>query len=266
MLIDAKQQYETQGFCVLPQRLSDDMLAKVRESISEISQMSRPEVVYEKDGKTVRALHGCHRFDDVCADLVRLPLFVDLAEAVLGDPAYVYQFKVNIKNSYDGEKWPWHQDFAFWSIEDGMPADRAMNIAINLDDVFDWNGPLQVLAGSHLLGLIPSPSHDASTGRDWRDHVSADLTYTVGDQEVEELSQRHTLHKLTGPAGTISAFHPNIVHSSARNTSSDRRTILYITYNAVTNSPRHVHRPDFLVDPSVTAVRRLAQPRALTPA
>ncbi|MCM6773978.1 phytanoyl-CoA dioxygenase family protein [Nocardia sp. CDC159] len=266
MLIDAKQQYDSQGFCVMPQRLSDAMLAQVRESISEISGMTRPEVVYEKDGKTVRALHGCHRFDDVCADLVRLPLFVELAESILGEEVYVYQFKVNIKNAVDGERWPWHQDYAFWSIEDGMPADRAMNIAINLDDVYDWNGPLQVLAGTHLLGLIPSPDHGATSGGDWRDHVSADLTYTVGDQEVEELGKRHELHRLTGPAGTISAFHPNIVHSSARNTSSDRRTILYITYNAVSNSPRHAHRPHFLVDPITTAVRKLDQPLALTPA
>jgi len=58
MLIAAKQQYDSQGFCVMPQRLSAAMLGKIRASIAEISRMDRPEVVYEKDGKTVRALHG----------------------------------------------------------------------------------------------------------------------------------------------------------------------------------------------------------------
>lgn len=226
--------------------------------------MDREEVVCEEDGTTVRALHGCHRFDDVCAELVRLPMLVDLAEAILGGDVYVYQFKVNIKGARHGEKWPWHQDFAFWKNEDGMPTDRAVNIAINLDEVHESNGPLRILAGTHKLGLIEPAQSPDKGDTDWREHVSANLTYTVSDEQVARLRESHSVRELTGPAGMVAAFHPSAVHASSRNRSDGRRALLLITYNLVNNAPKHVRRPEFLVDRSVTAVRRLTEANALT--
>ena len=263
MLLTIADEYIRDGWYTLPQRLDPAILANIRASIERISGMKREEVVCEEDGHTVRALHGCHRFDPVCAELVGLPLLLDLAEAIIGDKVYVYQFKVNIKGARNGEKWPWHQDFAFWKYEDGMPTDRAVNIAINLDEVHESNGPLQVLTGTHKLGLVDPGSSDGHGG-DWREHVSANLTYTVSDDSVARLKESHPVQHLVGPPGTISAFHPSIVHASSPNRSSDRRTVLFITYNALDNAPKNPQRPNFLVDRSVTPVKRLVTPLALT--
>jgi ectoine hydroxylase len=198
-------------------------------------------------------------FDDVCAALVRHPRLVDLAEALVGDRVYVYQCKVNLKNPQVGRQWPWHQDFAFWSIEDGMPAPDAVNIAINLDEVHESNGPLTVLSGSHRLGIVRSPdAGEPVAGGDWRGHVSADLTHGMPGERAAELARDHPRALLLGPPGTISAFHPNIVHSSSDNLSADRRTVLFITYNSVRNVPRHVSRPELLVDRDTTPVTRSA--------
>lgn len=257
---EAVAAYHRQGWVVLEERLTPDLLVELRLAIERICAMTRPEVVHEDDGTTIRALHGCHRFDDVCGRLVRHPLFVDLAEAAVGDAVYVYQFKVNIKSPREGKRWPWHQDFAFWSVEDGMPRPDAVNIAINLDDVHERNGPLTVLSGSHRLGLVGVAEPAASaTGGDWRDHVSANLTHGVEDEVARGLAVDHPPAKLIGPAGTIGVFHPSVVHSSSDNLSDDRRTMLFITYNSVHNAPRHVSRPGFLVDQDTTPVTRLGR-------
>jgi ectoine hydroxylase len=52
-----------------------------------------------------------------------------------------------------------------------------------------------------------------------------------------------------GPAGTVIFFHPEIAHGSALNMSPYPRTVLIITYNDVTNSPRPAGspRPEYLV-------------------
>jgi ectoine hydroxylase len=257
-IVDA---YHQRGWFVLERGITPELLADLRAAVARICAMVRPEVVYEDDGRTVRALHGCHRFDDVCERLVHHPLFVDLAETAVGDSVYVYQFKVNIKSPREGKRWPWHQDFAFWSVEDGMPRPDAVNIAISLDDVHEHNGPLTVLSGSHRLGLVDSPDPDEPTPKSgWQDHVSANLTHKVDDALARELAIEHPPVKLLGPAGTVSMFHPSIVHSSSDNLSDDRRSMLFITYNAVRNTPRHATRPSFLVDPHTTAVTRWPVP------
>ncbi|KWT56937.1 phytanoyl-CoA dioxygenase [Streptomyces albus subsp. albus] len=255
---NAREEYERSGWLAVADRLAPEALEKVRDSIAAISRTDRPEVVQEAGSDTVRALHGCHGYDDVCAQLVRHPLLLDLAEELVGDRVYVYQFKVNIKSPREGQQWPWHQDFAFWAHEDGMPAADAVNIAINLDEVHEHNGPLTVLTGSHRLGLIEAPeAARAVTGRDWHEHVSARLTHTVPDARVRELAADFPPVRMTGPAGAITAFHPSIVHSSTDNLSDDRRAVLLITYNSVRNAPVRPSRPDFLVGRDTTPVERL---------
>ncbi|GLW46784.1 L-proline 4-hydroxylase [Streptomyces sp. NBRC 14336] len=246
--------YADQGWCPAPHSLPPDALAKVRASVRAIAGSGRPEVVYEEGTRTVRALHGCHRYDPVCAELVRHPALVDLARALIGGPVYLYQFKVNMKSPREGRAWPWHQDYAFWAHEDGMPEPAAVNIALHLDDVHEGNGPLTVLPGSHTLGLVPTGE---AGGRSWRDHVSARLAHAIPPEEIDALTAKFPPRPILGPAGTVAAFHPSIVHSSTNNTSDDRRAVLLLTYNSVTNAPTRLTRPAFLVDPDTTPVRRL---------
>ncbi|MFF9072082.1 phytanoyl-CoA dioxygenase family protein [Streptomyces sp. NPDC014872] len=249
-----RSRYEREGWFRSPDVLDEGVIARVTERIEALSTQERPEVVYEKDTRTVRGIHGCHLFDEVCRRLVRLPALLGLAEELLGEPVYVYQFKVNMKQPGEGAAWPWHQDFAFWSREDGMPADKAVNIAVLLDEVHQENGPLRVIPGSHHQGLIESETGGAfgGPGGDWRKHVSADLEHTVPDKRAEDLAQELGTALVTGPTGTLYAFHPTIVHASSNNLSFDRRAMLLVTYNAVSNAPERLTRPEFLVSRDTT--------------
>jgi ectoine hydroxylase len=254
-LADLKSTYNRNGWLKLPARLSDQAVKLLRERVEAISQEHRPEVVFEKDGGKVRAIHGCHAFDEACQALVRLPCLVEMAEEVIGGPVYLYQFKVNLKQAHEGDAWPWHQDFAFWREEDGMPGPDAVNFAISLDDVHEGNGPLMVIPRSHRLGLLDLPEKDAnSMVSDWRQHVSADLAYTVTPERAEKLAEQSGKDLILGRAGSIHAFHPSIVHSSSNNLSADRRALLLLTYNAVNNAPASPTRPAFLVDRNTAPV------------
>jgi ectoine hydroxylase len=251
-----KSAYDKRGWCAGPERLAADAVEKLRQAVDRISTQDRPEIVYEADQPVVRALHGCHRFDEVCERVVRLPLFVDLAETLLGGPAYVYQFKVNMKQPFEGAAWPWHQDFIFWHREDGMAAPDAVNVAVFLDDVSTDNGPLRVIPGSHELGIVDGGAAAAAPSHDWRRHVAATLEYTIPAEVAEPLAAGSGTELLTGPAGTVVAFHPNIVHSSSNNASPHRRAVLLITYNLVANAPAAPTRPEFLVSRDSTPITR----------
>lgn len=262
VLHEAKTKYSRDGWYQSPELLAEGLIRKLQDSVERISSENRPEIVYEDGSRVVRAIHGCHEFDNVCARLVRLPVLLDLAHALIGEPVYVYQFKVNLKQPHSGAAWPWHQDYAFWSREDGMPSDRAVNLAIFLDDTYEDNGPLQLIPGTHRLGVIGSGSEGVirATG-DWQKHVSTDLQHTVPIKYAERLVEERGKRLLVGPAGTLYAFHPSIVHSSSDNLSRNRRALLLITYNLVSNAPAHPSRPEFLVGRDTTPIVRLADGR-----
>src|SRR6266513_161143 len=44
----------------------------------------------------------------------------------------MHQFKINGKAAFDGDVWPWHQDYGTWVNDDQMPEARAMNVVILL--------------------------------------------------------------------------------------------------------------------------------------
>ena len=78
---------------------------------------------------------------------------------LFGEDVYMHQFKINGKMAFDGDVWQWHQDYGTWKNDDLMPEARAMNVAIFLDDVNEFNGPLMFIPGSHKRGVLDA-QHD----------------------------------------------------------------------------------------------------------
>jgi ectoine hydroxylase len=111
------------------------------------------------------------------------------------------------------------------------------------------------IPGSHKQGMIDVPSNTQEEGR--LAGVSAKRQYTVPNEQVAELEQKHGLVAPKGPKGSVLFFHPNIVHGSVSNISPRARRIVIITYNATTNAARASNRPEFLISRNNEALTHL---------
>ena len=125
----------------------------------------------EKTGDVVRTNFAAHLYSYPFAKLARHPRMVEPIKQLFGEDVYMHQFKINGKQAFDGDVWQWHQDYGTWRNDDQMPEARAMNVAIFLDEVNEFNGPLMFIPGSHKQGVLDA-QHDTSTTSYplWVDH------------------------------------------------------------------------------------------------
>jgi ectoine hydroxylase len=161
-----------------------------------------------------------------------------------------HQFKINGKMAFEGDVWQWHQDYGTWLNDDHMPTERAMNIAIFLDDVTEHNGPLMFIPGSHKKGVVEA-KHDLTT-------TSYPL-WTVDNNLIRQLVQRAGgkeggIVSPKGPAGSMILFHSCLVHASGSNLSPFDRVSVYLSLCAVSNHIRRHKRPEYIAHRDFTPI------------
>jgi ectoine hydroxylase-related dioxygenase (phytanoyl-CoA dioxygenase family) len=94
------------------------------------------------------------------------------------------------------------------------------------------NGCLQVLAGSHHIGLI--------------EHIRQDNQATADPDRVEAAMKRLPLVYLELEPGSAVFFHANLLHRSDQNSSEHPRWTLICCYNAARNDPyKDSHHPRY---------------------
>ncbi len=240
--------YVTHGFLVQPELFSAEETQKLVDCLTEFERHPQPGHVLEKNSTIYRAYHGCHLYDETYDALIRKPELLQPARQILKDEVYLHQLKVNLKQAFSGEHWPWHQDYIYWRNEDKVPTSSILSVMIFLDDITEFNGPLYFIPGSQRAGCIDSDkASDSPDG--WEGNVSASLTYQVTDQQITSLVQQGGLFSAKGKKGTAVWFDGNLVHASPQNISPFQRRIAILTYNAVSNAPQDEHiarRPAFL--------------------
>ncbi len=246
---DQKTQYDRDGYLFVPDLFSGEEVAALRAELPAIFAQRRPEVWREKDSDTVRIAFAVHTYNQMFERLARHPRLVEPAKTLLGEAIYIHQFKINQKAAFNGDVWQWHQDFGTWSVDDGMPEPRALNVALFLDDVTAFNGPLMFIPGSHVGGKVEA-SHDTRT-------TSYPL-WTVDDATVGDLAAEHGLVAPTGAAGSALFFHCALLHASPGNISPWSRNIVYLTANAVSNAIAKPTRPTYIAARDFEAVEPLA--------
>ncbi len=250
MLSDAQlREYHQDGFVVVPGVLSQEDLVGVRSEVERLYTQDHPGRMLEKDGRTIRGIHGCHQTSELFSRLVRLPGLLEPAKQLLSTEVYVHQSKVNAKRALRGDVWPWHQDLIFWEREDGMPAPLVTNAVLFLDDATLYNGPLLFLPGSHLLGTVPTERRGGhGEGESWKSNLAADLDYALTAAQLGPLVTRFGMRAATGSAGSLVLFDPRLIHGSGTNMSPFDRQLVIVTYNSVDNAPQAVphRRPEFL--------------------
>jgi ectoine hydroxylase len=160
----------------------------------------------------------------------------------------MHQFKINGKAAFDGDVWQWHQDYGTWRADDQMPEARAMNVAIFLDEVNEFNGPLMFIPGSHKLGVLDA-QHDTAT-------TSYPL-WVINPDTITKLVERGGIVAPKGPGGSMILFHGCLVHASTSNLSPWNRVSVYLSLCAVSNHIRRFKRPGYIAHRDFTPIRCL---------
>jgi ectoine hydroxylase len=267
---DQLTQFEQDGYLFFPSLFSKTEMDVLLAEVPNIYAEQRPEIIREKDGKTPRTSFAAHTYNDAFAKLGRHPRMINPVRQYLKEDVYMHQFKINGKQAFDGDVWQWHQDFGTWNRDDGMPEPRAMNVAIFLDDVNEFNGPLLFIPGSHREGVVAA-GHDLTT-------TSYPL-WTLDNAKVSELVKKGKVSGKNGkngqahegivapkgPAGSMLMFHGCLVHGSPSNMSPWNRVIVYLSLCAVSNHIRLHNRPDYIAHRDFTPIQTLADDCLLQP-
>jgi ectoine hydroxylase len=243
------QQFDREGYLLFPALFSSAEMKTLTDEVPRLYAQQRPENVREKGSDAVRTNFAAHMYSNPFARLARHPRMVLPVRQLLGgEDVYMHQFKINGKMAFDGDVWQWHQDYGTWKNDDLMPEPRAMNIAIFLDDVNEFNGPLMFIPGSHQLGVLDA-GHDTST-------TSYPL-WTINNDTIRKLVERGGIVAPKGPAGSLLVFHSCLVHASGSNLSPWNRVSVYLSLCAVSNHIRRFKRPEYIAHRDFTPIQCL---------
>lgn len=149
-----------------------------------------------------------------------------IARNFVGVDAIPYRATLFEKSGYANWLVAWHQDTALplvnrfvsenwgpWSIKSGInyahaptwALERVIALRIHLDPSTSTNGPLRVIPGSHLLGVLD-------------------------DHEVFEQSRKSEQVECLADKGGVIAMRPLLIHASSKALENSPRRVLHIEY------------------------------------
>jgi ectoine hydroxylase len=245
---DQIDRFEREGFIFLPSLFRPEEVKVLVDEVPSLYAQHRPENVREKGSEAVRTNFAAHLYSLPFAKLARHPRMVEPIVQIFGEDVYMHQFKINGKMAFDGDVWQWHQDYGTWKNDDGMPEARAMNVAIFLDEVNEFNGPLMLIPGSHKRGVLEA-KHDTST-------TSYPL-WTIDHETIAKLVERGGIVAPKGVPGSMILFHSCLVHASTSNLSPWNRVSAYLSLCAVSNHIRRFKRPEYIAHRDFAPLRCL---------
>jgi len=232
-----RERFDRDGYLFFPGLFSAEEVRTLTDAVPALYERREIYNVREKGSEAVRTNFAAHLYSAPFARLARHPRMVGPVQDLLGEALYMHQFKINGKMAFEGDVWQWHQDYGTWKNDDLMPTERAMNVAIFLDEVTEFNGPLMFIPGSHRKGVLDA-RHDLTT-------TSYPL-WTIDNDTIRSLVERGGIVAPKGPAGSMLLFHSCLVHASTSNLSPFDRVSVYLSLCAVSNHIRRFRRPEYI--------------------
>jgi phytanoyl-CoA hydroxylase len=204
------QKYKDEGFLVIPQGCSDDLIDAFNSHIHSIrSSDSMPEwakprrggaAVDDADRFSVR-LFNPHLHDGFSLQMMKLPVVRGALAQLLGDEAAGVQSMYFYKEPGSPGQAA-HQDYYY--IKNEPNTLTAAWVAMEYTN--EENGCLYVIPGSHKLGILP---HGA---------VKNLQEHEAWTHEVEDIDLSQEIPVILNK-GDILVFDSNLIHSSTRNLS-----------------------------------------------
>lgn len=218
--------YAEHGYLKLGRVLADDDLAALQQRIDAV-MLGTADVAYDQmlmqlDGANTKQSKGFKgatlgyrkiqglEYDQIYLDYMRKPIFQDLCRRVYGDVA-ISAFRAMFMNkpASKGTVLRWHQDR--WTALDRDPLVTAWTA---LDPATIANGCVQVIPGSHRLGLI-NPSDPSG--------------FLTGEQAARHCPADQIVH-LELAAGEMVVLHNWLLHSSDVNRTEVPRRAFSVCY------------------------------------
>lgn len=258
---EQRAQFERDGYLFFPGHFSPEEAKALTDAVPDLYSKRAAFNVREKGSDAVRTNFAAHLISEPFARLARHPRMVEPVMDLFGEEVYMHQFKINGKMAFEGDVWQWHQDYGTWLNDDLMPTERAMNVAIFLDEVTEHNGPLMFIPGSHRKGVVDA-KHDLTT-------TSYPL-WTVDNDLIRQLVDRAGgkhggIVSPKGPAGSMILFHSCLVHASGSNLSPFNRVAVYLSLCAVSNHIRRHKRPEYIAHRNFAPIELLPDDCLLKP-
>ena len=142
--------------------------------------------------------------DDLFSALLHMPVCREIFDHLYGQHTTMATFRAMVMNKPAGQGTylPWHQDGGtVWQLD----RDPLMTLWIALDDATVANGCMEVIPGSHHLGLLST------------------FGSVVGDDDVERYCAPDRRVPLEVPAGHGVLLHNWVLHRSGINTTNEPR-------------------------------------------
>lgn len=205
---DQIAQFNENGFLVIDDVFTNEEVETLREAAAS------PDIVKEIEARdfenrTVHLLSLAARHP-AFLELAKDKRIIDRIKPFIGLDIQLQHSKLTTKPPTKGKgPFAWHQDFAYFPHTNT----DLVAVMIMLDDATPENGCMQMVKGSHKLGL--------------RNHIQ-DGIFTGGCQESELWSDPDQIAFITPKAGGISIHHCLALHGSEVNQSGKpRRGIVY---------------------------------------
>jgi len=160
---------------------------------------------------------------DITGMIARVPKVAGVMAHLLGGEVYHYHTKLMMKDAHTGGAHLWHQDFGYWSKNGCVFPDMA-TCFITMDKMDGENAGLQVLRGSHKLGLM---QHHQTGAQAEADPERRAWALEAGLEHVQ----------LEMEPGDALFFHCLTLHTSGQNHSDRRRWCFLVAFNRADNDP-----------------------------
>ncbi|MEM7268218.1 MAG: phytanoyl-CoA dioxygenase family protein, partial [Pseudomonadota bacterium] len=147
--------YRADGYLLLENRVSQDILAEVHAEIVRFQSQARGmtasddqidlEDSHHPNDPRIRRVKLPHTQSKVISDLMRSDAILAPVRDLLGPNLRLQTTKLNMKSAGYGAAVEWHQDWAFYPYTN----DDVLAVGVILDDMEEENGPLMVFPGTH---------------------------------------------------------------------------------------------------------------------
>lgn len=161
------------------------------------------------------SINGWQRQCKGIYDLAMETRILDYVQDLVGGNLVCTMTHYFCKLSGDTKQVAWHQDASYWPL---TPS-KVVTVWLAIDDVDEDNGPMTVIPGSHLHGIIPFEHSTKEENNVLGQTVQGPDKW--GDAPVPFVMQ----------AGQISMHTDMLLHGSAPNLSDRRRCGLTLRYN-----------------------------------